>query len=111
MKKNIPILSFITRYWMLLILAVVTVALCLNDRIFQMLGALIYIPAACTVAVVVQLLIVHLFFRETIDKDAHDGTYLAEWRALDPRTRIILTVVYRVGILLALSIIAAAVGK
>lgn len=108
---NIPIITYVQRYWMLILAAAALVSLCLNDKVFALLGALVYIPAVASVATLVFLLIIHLFFRETIDKDWHNGTYVAEWRSLEPKTRITLTVALVVGLFLSVAIIAASTGK
>jgi hypothetical protein len=109
--KNIPFITYLQRYWLLLVLVVVTVAACLNDWLFQKLGALLYIPAAAAVTVATVLLIVHLFFRETIDTDIHTGVFIADWRSLNSLERARITAVYVVGLTLAIALVAAAVGK
>ncbi len=103
--------TFLRRNWALTLFASLAVLACLNDRVFQSLGALIYIPAVAGVAAVVAMLIVHLFFRETIDKETHDGSYLAEWRAAPPQLRLILTTAYRIAIWLGVALIAASMAK
>jgi hypothetical protein len=105
--KNLPILTFLARHWLLLVLLAVTVYACLDEQLFQKIGALLYVPAQSAVAIVVSLLIVHLLFRGTVDRDIHDDTFLANWRLLDQRTRTILTVAILVAVFHSVALIAA----
>ena len=109
--NNIPFLTYLQRYWLLIVAAAAFIAAMLNDHLFQRLGPIIFIPAVACVCILTSLLIQHLFFRETIDKDIHGGRFVEEWQQLTPERRITLTVVVIVGIWIGLAIIGAGVGK
>jgi len=110
-RWNIPILSFLARTWMLLVFVVVANMACQNEALFQKWGALIYIPAVTSTVWFVNLLCVHLFFRQTVDQDAHDGTYVKDWVALTPHQRVAWATVIRIGSLIALSILCAGLAR
>ena len=109
--KNIPFLTFLGRSWLLILLAVVSVFLAINHQAFDIFGPLVYVVAVSSVASVMARLIVQLHYRNTIDKDSHSGRYELEWTLMDPKTRIILTVVTKGVIFLGICIIAASVGR
>lgn len=111
MPTNIPVITYLQRYWLILVASAVFIALCLNDWAFQHFGALIYIPAVALVSISTLLLVVHLLFRETIDKYIHDGDFLKEFYAIEPRLRVILTLAILAVFFLGGCIVAAGVGK
>ena len=108
---NIPILTYLQRYWFLLALAAGSVALTFSNTLFSRLGSLLYVPALVLVAVACNLLVTHLWFRETIDKETHDGTFLTEWRGLTAERRVTLTIAVRIAIFIGTCLIAAALSK
>ena len=130
--RNWPLLTFLQRTWMLLVFTIVSNFLTLWNHVFVWLptafdqwghpvdwrgltlfdicGAVLYVPALASTAVWVALLCLHLFFRQTLDADAHSGKYVHDWRALEPRDRIYASVILRVGIILAIAIIAASMA-
>lgn len=83
----------------------------LDDPIFAHLGSLVYVPAVGSVLLDATLMLRHLFYRQTLDLDAANGTFAREWRELDPRTCQILTAVYFSALFLGLALVAASVGK
>ena len=109
--KNIPFLTYLLRYWLLLVALIAALLLSLNEAAFQHAGALVYLPVLALGAAVAATLVTHLWFRQTIDADTHDGTFLAQWQALDARTRVILTVAFRAAVFLGCCLIAAALAK
>lgn len=109
--NNIPFLTYLQRYWLPLLATVAFVSLCLNDWAFQHFGALIYIPAVAMVSITTMLLIVHLLFRETIDKYIHAGDFVKEWQTIEPRLRVIITMSVLAVFFLGGCIVAAGVGK
>jgi hypothetical protein len=108
---NIPILTYLTRYWLLLLATALAILLSLWEPGFQRVGALIYLPALTLGAAVASTLCTHLWFRESVDKETHDGTFLAEWRSLPAETRVGLTILLRVGFFIGCCIVAAALAK
>jgi len=133
MKNNLPILSFFARTWMLFIFMLISNFAVLSNHawrwvqlptapdgtpgawqgvtLFDMLGAVLYVPALASVVMWVYLLVLHLFFRGTLDKDAHDGVYIADWRALTSAERMWMNVVLRVGFFIGFCILCAGVAK
>ncbi len=115
--KNIPIITFIQRTWMLFLFALVSNWLTLTEKHFailgtweideklggvfhphtpgEALGAMLYVPALASVVVLTALAFIHLFFRATIDADAHDGTYAREWRLITPFQRVLIANITR----------------
>lgn len=79
--------------------------------LYDWLGAILYIPALCSVIFFVWMLALHLFFRQTIDKDTHDGTYLCDWSTLSSAERIRYTTWIRVGFFIGFCILCAGLAK
>jgi hypothetical protein len=109
--KPTLILAYIKQNWPLLIITAIAVLLVLNEWLFQHLGALLYVPAAVFVWASVWRFCIHLRFRETIDADSHSGRAKADWDALTPAERILNTTLVKIGIGIAIAIVAASVGK
>ena len=109
--KTVPVLGFFLRYWKLILLNVILVWMALNDAVFAHLGSLIYLPAIGSSLLTTTLFLRHLFYTSTLDADAAKGTFTDEWRALDPRTRQILTCAYFGILFIGLALVAASVGK
>ena len=87
--KNIPFISYIRRYWILLCSFAVLLSGALSESLFRVAGTLIYLPLLTVGAVLVALLIRHLFFAQTLDKDVHDSLFVESWKSLSTRDRII----------------------
>jgi hypothetical protein len=110
--KNLPILTLIPRIWMLVIFAVLANLACLNERLFQTCGALIYIPAVTSIAALVVFAVLHLHFRQTIDAYIHSGKFVSDfYHALSPAERVRWTFAMIISLLLFVAVIAAGVGK
>lgn len=126
-KSNIPLITFFARTWMLLVFMLLANWAVLNKHeyfvkqlpdgtsqgvtLFEILGAVLYVPAIASVVVFVALLVLHLFFRDTLDKDAHDGTYIADWRALTSSERVWIGTVIRVGFFIGFCILCASMAR
>jgi lysozyme family protein len=133
LKSNIPIVTFFARTWMLFLFMLASNYAVLNQHefgqvieytkagtrvlvapghtLFEMLGAVLYVPALASVVMWVYLLMIHLFFRDTLDKDAHNGVYIADWRALNSADRMWMNVVLRVGFFIGFCILCASMAK
>lgn len=133
LKHNIPLVTFISRYWMYLIFTVLANYAILSKHVWKWVqlpaardgtpgdwvpmttvdycGALIYVPAMCSLVFMLFLLTRHLYFRATIDQDTHDGTYIADWRACSSFQRIAVTTAYTIGFLIAFAIIGASMAR
>lgn len=112
MKTN-SIWSFIGRYWLLLVLLLVTLVPVLPqfEAPFREFGALIYGPVLVTGALVCALLLRHLFFRQSLDEDAHSGYFAAQWRELAPIDRVRLNLLMMAALFLGACLIFAALAK
>jgi len=110
-KANIPVWSWLTRYWLNLVGVVVLVIVMQNESFFQSLGTLTYIPAVAFVGFTVAFLLRHLTFRRTLDNDMTSGRFVDEWYLLTPERRQILTAAYTIGILIFVAIVILAVAK
>jgi fatty acid desaturase len=127
LKHNVPIITFLARTWMLLIFVLASNWLALWKHEFfvrqlpdgtmqgftlaEMWGAPIYFPAIISTVFFLYLLMLHLFFRDTLDKDAHDGTYIADWRALSSYERIQMSTWLRIGFIIAFCILCASMAR
>jgi hypothetical protein len=109
--------NFLTKNLSILIFTAIAVGAVLNDWLFVHLGALLYIPAAAGVWSLVWRLIIQIRFRDTICADSRpadpDSTprQIADWNALTPAERMLNTTLIKIGVGIALAIIAASVGK
>ncbi|MEO6846182.1 MAG: hypothetical protein ABI254_02920 [Chthoniobacterales bacterium] len=109
--KNIPILSYFTRYWILLTLLVGGILLWVSPEIYQHIGGFIELPMLYLGAWVIALLARHVFNFDTSDADAHSNWFSDHWKRLPDETRIRLTVYERIAYLLGACLIAAAIAK
>lgn len=110
-RRDVPVLSFVGRYWKLVIFTVAIVQAALDDTVFAHLGSLIYLPAVGSSLLTCTLFLRHLFFHQTLDADASSGTFVREWQALSAERRQTLTCVYFGILFVGLALVAAAVGK
>ena len=130
---NYPILTWLQRQWMLLVLFLVTNWLCLTEAHFSLLGKWvldperggIWVPAtplefcgpllwAVPFGIAVYLLTllsIHLHYRQTIDADVNDGTYAADWRACTSAQRVVVAAAVRIGIFIGLCILLAGLAR
>ena len=91
--KTIPVLSFILRHWKLLAAGALLLRLTRSGSAFEVYGSTIYGPGSTFLALLVGLLGRHLFFHQSADADAADGTFVKHWHSLEPLPRTILNVV------------------
>ncbi len=131
--KNIPIVTWIQRQWLLLILFFFTNWLCLTEIHMNFLGKWRWdselggIWAAATpiefcgpllwavpfglATYLLTLLSIHLHYRATIDADTNDGTYLTDWRACTSAQRVAVATAVRIGIFIGLCILLAGLAR
>jgi hypothetical protein len=131
MKWNIPIFTFLQRTWMLLAFSLAANWAALSNyeffkhwtrnaagtvvyqgwTLFDMFGGLVYIPGITSAVMFFALLCIHLFWRESVDKDAHDGTYLDDWHDLTPEQRVRYSTLIRIGIIVGFCILCAGLAR
>lgn len=125
--SNVPLVTFVARTWMLIIATLVSNWAVLSKieyfvkkqpdgtfqgvTLFEMLGAVLYVPALGCAVFLFYLLALHLFFRATLDKDAHDGVYVTDWRALTSSERMWQSTILRVGFFIGFCILCAGMAK
>lgn len=115
--SNTPVITFFARTWQIFTFMVLSNFAVLSNAqfgghtLFEMLGAVLYVPAVASVVLWTALLVVHLFFRQTLDQDAHDGTYVRDWRALTPAQRAYIGTIIRIGILIGFCILCASMAR
>ena len=130
-KWNIPIFTFLQRTWMLLAFSFLANWAALSNyeffkhwtrnaagtvvyqgwTLFDMFGGLVYVPGITSAVMFFALLCSHLFWRETVDKDAHDGTYLDDWRALTADKRVLYATIIRIGLIIGFCILCAGLAR
>ena len=108
---KIPVVSFLIRYWKLLIAAALLVWFTRNGSAFESFGAMIYGPGQTFLALLVAMLSRHLFFAQSADTDAADGTFVKLWRALPDNQRVLYNVVILCVFFLGACIVFASVSK
>lgn len=79
--------------------------------LFQLFGAVLYVPAIFSVAVLVALFTRHMYYRLTIDADIHSGKYLNDWHLIGPVHRIWVSNMVFIGILIAICILCSSLSK
>ena len=109
--KSLPIVGFFLRYWLLTLFTIFFDWLALNDTAFHYVGSLVYVTAIGSTMLWTTLLLRHLFFSSTHDWYAASNRFTAEFWDLTPWQRQILATAIFIGMLLALAIVSAGVGK
>ena len=125
-KSNVLLITFFARTWMLMIFMVASNWIVLWKHeffpkivngnwqgltLFEMLGAVLFIPALGSAVFWFYLLMLHLFFRDTLDKDAHDGVYIADWRAMSSFERMQINAWLRIGFFIGFCILFASLAR
>lgn len=133
MNRNIPVISFFTRVstWLLLVFMLVSNFLVIWQHpvwswwtvnmegytvhetftLFQLLGAVLYVPALAGVVMFVALLIRHLYWRQSIDADIQSGKYLKDWEAAGPIHRMWITNMIFAALFIGLCILCSSLAK
>ncbi len=131
-QKNRLIVTFLSRYWILLLVTLVTNFLTVWKHVFvwvpagkdewgnvvwqgltlfDICGAILSVPGLCSAVLFCALFARHIVFRSTIDSDIHDGTYVTDWKAASPNVRIICATAILAILVLAFAVIGAALAK
>ena len=131
--KNIPIVTFLARTWMLFVAMLVFNWLAVTEIHFKFLGKwealpnlggvwvaatplefcgpILWIVPFGLAVILLGLLIVHLYYRATIDYDAQSGKYLADWQACSPYERVLVSNIVRIGIFIGLCILCSSLAR
>lgn len=133
MKSNALLLTLFPRIWHLLLAFLVTNWAAMTEMHFKCLGKWVHDPtlggiwAAATpmewlgpivgwgtpivlFVVILTVVILHFFFRDTIDADIHSGQYIADWRGSTPFQRILTTLGYFAAVIITLGFIFAGIA-
>lgn len=115
-KKPFLIISFLWRYAALVIVFIALAALSRFDQVTYFIGPVFYVVQLVVTCALASLFARHLFMRSTLDEYAIDppsgpSDFVKDWRALDPRTKIILSVIVIVAFYLGAALIAANLAK
>jgi hypothetical protein len=103
---NIPILSYLKRYWWVLLLVIVTFTIGRNDGVWAVLDAFAVFPVLFCVSWAFALLWRNLFNRNTTDAFVDSGRFKTAFNALSEEKKVELTMMQMNGYVLAGSIIA-----
>lgn len=103
--------SFVKRYWGIIILFVLSLALLSSDLAFGIFGSLIDLPVLAFGAMLANLWLRHQFFNLSLDADAHSGYFVAQWQLLSPDKRILYNLIYVIGSFIGICLIAAGLVK
>lgn len=104
---HIPIVSFVARYWWVILVTLACIWLVFSPGAFALLDLFIYLPAAFGLTFGLPLLWRNVFHAKTTDKDVDDGFYQLAYRSLDARTRVLIVTFQWIGYVIASSIIVA----
>jgi len=105
------ILSYLHRYWLLILVFFAFAALALNDHVFALVGTFAYAPALVTLAALCALLLRNVFNHETSDADVDSGLYTDAWKALSPLERVRLIHWQWIAYFLGACLVVAAIAK
>lgn len=131
--KNIPVVTFLQRTWMLFVAMFASNWFALTETHFAFLGKWVMHPEAGGIwisqtpmetfgpilwvlpfglaIVLMGLLVVHLYYRQTIDLDANGGRYVNDWNSCTPFQRVLISNVVRIGIIIGLCILCAGLAR
>jgi len=110
--KKIPLVSYVRRYWLILVLLAGAGYLALDDKLFALIGTAIYAPALVLIAALTGLLIRHIVNADTADQCIHSGEYDTTWKTvLTAKERLGITVLIGIVYFLGACLIVAAVAK
>lgn len=120
MKLNpLFLLSFLKRYWPLLLLFVALVLLGKIDQVVYFVGPLFYLIQLVVGVMVAVLLGIHVVFRQTIDpmlevdptSSTGESFFARTWATLASREKMWLAFITICVLTLSFSIIAASIAK
>lgn len=102
--------AYFKRYWVLLALFGIAVALIFSNVIFDALGTMVYLPALTLGAALSALLLRNVINRDTTDADADSGYTARAWKRLSARDRAIWAKVEILAYFLGACLIASALA-
>ena len=109
---NFPIVSFVARYWLLLLVFAGFFAATLNDWLFQHCGAILYAPALASVALLIVALLRNIFYSKTLDEDVRTERFHGWWETAITPAEKVRWILGMTGLLfLGVCIIMAALAK
>lgn len=106
-KPQLPVISFIRRYWWVILALIAAVWLVFSPGAFRVLDLFVYLPAAFGVSYGLPLLWRNLFHGKTTDADVDSGFYAESYKSLSKEERVWLVSIQWIGYVLAAAIITA----
>ncbi len=108
--RAMPVVGFVLRYWLIISLIAAFACLIFSNKLFAVVGMLVYLPALFIGAMAQALLARNILNNDTTDKSARTGQIKREWAEMDGKTRVILTKIEFLVYLLCASLITAALA-
>lgn len=88
--RRIPVVGFLVRYWLLLVLLAAAVALLRWEAALQVLGVFVHLPVLVALVATLGLAARHLVNRSTTEPYSRSGELRREWRLLEPWQRVLI---------------------
>jgi len=106
---NLPILSFLRRYWWLIVILYIGYVMVRSESVFAVLDVFGYLPLAFASWVGLVLLWRNLFNRKTTDQYVDSGRYVKDFDSLPAREKVWFTMIQAGCYLVGGAIITAAI--
>lgn len=106
--RAIPIISYIVRYWPILMLIYFGHMAMSNEELYKQWGALIFIPVKVLGVIALAFLIRHVTNRGSTEPYVNTGKYDIDFRGLTPIQKVWITVAQVLGYLLVAAIASQA---
>lgn len=87
---SVPVLGFLIRYWLLLLLAFGALLLLRWEPARQVMGVFVHLPLLAFLVAVLGLLGRHLVNRQTTEAYSRTGRLKLEWHLLEPWQRVLI---------------------
>lgn len=130
---NIPLITWLQRQWLLIVVFLVTNWLCLTEQHFAFIGKWVLDPELGGIwrpatplefcgpllwaipfgiaTYLLTLLNIHLHFRQTIDKDINDGSFIAYWKDAPSDLKLKLVFAAIIGIFIGLCLLLSPLAR
>lgn len=110
MPTNKTFMTFIKRYYKLLIVAALFIFLTRFNEVFNLIGTFMYLPALVAAAAATALFLRNIFNDQTTDDHVDSGEYVKVWNELEPKERFKYTYWQWITYFIGACIVAAAIA-